>query len=254
MGHASDMPEMVDTTCKVCARTFSASKHRVEIGFKKTCSRECRYAAVSAANVGPKTTHPCGVCGTLVERTASKLKRSKHGVFCSRACHYKGRSTGATKRVVTRPYVLTEAGNEGRRRGAAKLRGVRVLRPLLCANCGTTFQDPKWGRLRKSGLHFCSLACCNAFRKGANNPAWQGGHPKYYGPDWRPAQRAARARDGRTCRRCKVVSHRKALDVHHIKPVRTFTTPNDAHDLANLVCLCPSCHHTVEHRGIDFAL
>jgi len=35
-------------------------------------------------------------------------------------------------------------------------------------------------------------------------------------------------------------------DIHHIKPVREFDDPADAHQLDNVVCLCRSCHRTVE--------
>lgn len=245
---------MIETSCTVCEQRFVAQRRRVEMGYKKTCSRACRYAAVARALAEPIRVR-CATCGADVTKTPTAAKRPKHGAFfCSRACHYAGRALGHTKRVVTKPYSYTPEGKSAMMMASCRPKGKRVLHILACAHCGGTFDDPTDGKVRKSGKAFCSLLCCNAHRRGKNNPAWKGGHPTYYGPRWRPAQRAARARDGRTCRRCGTVQARRALDVHHIQPVRTFPKPDDAHDLSNLVCLCPRCHHTVEHHGIDFPL
>jgi len=198
----------------------------------------------------------CGTCGAAVDKSPSQFAIAKHGaVFCSRACHYKGRSTGATKRVVVRPYTYTPEGKAAQIAAASKPKGQRAFHPTVCANCTATFDDANDGRASVSGLKFCSLDCCNAYRKGDKNPAWRGGHPTYYGPDWRKIRKAARTRDGHQCRRCAAPSPPgKFHDVHHLAPVSLFENPNDANTMANVVTLCHSCHMLVEWHGIDFDL
>jgi len=87
--------------------------------------------------------------------------------------------------------------------------------------------------------------------------------PIDYGPNWSAQREAARARDGRRCRRCGAPEREgRQHDVHHIIPFRTFGyTPevNDfyklANQLENLITLCPSCHRRAERtRGARGAL
>lgn len=64
-----------------------------------------------------------------------------------------------------------------------------------------------------------------------------------YGKGWTAARAAAIARDVR-CRGCL---SDEGLEVHHRKPVREFTRPEDAHYLDNLVTLCRPCHRSAEN-------
>lgn len=61
----------------------------------------------------------------------------------------------------------------------------------------------------------------------------------YEGEEWNEARKAAMARDNALCQCCGTDSD---LHAHHIKPVREFDNPQDAHYVENLVMLCPSCH------------
>lgn len=48
----------------------------------------------------------CAVCDTELSRSPGQIK-SKHGAYyCSRACHFRGRTLGLTLRVIDNPYVL----------------------------------------------------------------------------------------------------------------------------------------------------
>jgi transposase len=71
-----------------------------------------------------------------------------------------------------------------------------------------------------------------------------------YGENWYQQRRRARERDSHTCQVCGHTpdADERALDVHHIQPVRTFGSPEDANTLDNLVTLCRPCHH--EWEGI----
>jgi DEAD/DEAH box helicase domain-containing protein len=74
------------------------------------------------------------------------------------------------------------------------------------------------------------------------------------GPNWEQQRNRARARDGHRCRHCGVAEQpRRAHDVHHVQPFRTFGYVRDQNDryleanrLENLVTLCRSCHRRVE--------
>jgi predicted HNH restriction endonuclease len=83
---------------------------------------------------------------------------------------------------------------------------------------------------------------------GEGNPNWAGGYEKYYGANWERKRTEALERDGFACLVCGVCTeeHRKrynrGLDVHHVRPIRTFDEPEDANTLDNLVTLCDRCH------------
>jgi 5-methylcytosine-specific restriction endonuclease McrA/predicted transcriptional regulator len=70
----------------------------------------------------------------------------------------------------------------------------------------------------------------------------------YYGENWHRQSRRARERDDHTCQICEYEpdDDERQLDVHHIKPVRTFDEPEDANDLENLITLCRLCHRKWE--------
>ncbi len=245
--------ETILRTCPVCGVEYQADTKRLKFGRQTTCSRKCSYAL--RADIRDKSVElVCGVCGEKFTRTPAQVARAKHGIFCSRECHYAARGLGLTKRVVENPYTYTPESKAAMIAASSKPKGKRTFHLLECAQCGKEFDDPTDGRKRKSGVSFCSLDCCNAYRKGENNPAWRGGHPKYYGADWRGLRRDARSRDKYTCQRCgkECTSPQRAPDVHHIKPVSSFDNVNDANTLDNVVCLCHTCHMQVEWNGIDF--
>lgn len=261
--------DLVQRTCPLCGTVYTANLNRLKFGRQTTCSRQCSYKlrgrqqalrdvvpgnrSVANQPQGIAVVLGCATCSEEVRRTPSQMKGVRHGsVFCSRECHYKGRSIGATKRIIKKPYVYTQEGRAALIESAKKPKGRRVFHWLDCTHCGKRFDDPRDGRERKSGKAFCSLDCCNAHRRGENNPAWRGGHREYYGPDWRAIRRQARRRDNNECRRCGATANGRELDVHHIKPVSSFENPNDANTLENVVTLCKPCHMKSEWHGIDF--
>ena len=83
-----------------------------------------------------------------------------------------------------------------------------------------------------------------------------------YGSNWRQQRREVVSRDGIQCRVCSedrsdVETH--SVHVHHITPAREFgahdpdvdTDYEEMNDLSNLICLCPSCHRTLEGKFQD---
>lgn len=82
---------------------------------------------------------------------------------------------------------------------------------------------------------------------GEEHWSWNGGSESvYYGANWAEQRDAARERDDHECQVCGHGGSDRALDVHHIHPIRTYDTPEKANTLDNLITLCRSCHRRWE--------
>jgi 5-methylcytosine-specific restriction endonuclease McrA len=92
----------------------------------------------------------------------------------------------------------------------------------------------------------------NRSQSGENNPAWNGGRPRYYGENWDEMRKKALERDSNQCQICGQTQaehyeeYDKDIHVHHIKPISTFEEPEDANTLPNLVTLCYTHHREWE--------
>jgi len=120
-----------------------------------------------------------------------------------------------------------------------------------CRNCGEAFE---FYPSNKKGLYCPSCVSNGEVRWGEDNlEPFEGDGESEYGSEWRRISSKVRRRDNHTCQMCGVAQEEyrleQALDVHHIKPIREFNNPKDAHTLDNLVTLCRKCHHEVEVRG-----
>jgi len=99
--------------------------------------------------------------------------------------------------------------------------------------------------VRQGHGRFCSNACLYAWLSEDEGAVYNG--------RWREVRRQVLERDDHRCQKCGVTVAEigQEPDVHHIKPVRTFDDPQEAHKLGNLVALCPSCHATAEHGNME---
>ncbi len=113
----------VARACSVCGQSYKANPNRLKWGRQTTCSRQCSYELRGRQK---KTGHVrvCPVCQHQFYRPPSQVKSKHETSYCSRRCHYIGRSLGLTKRVVAKPYRLTEAGRRNTK--AAQKRGVQT--------------------------------------------------------------------------------------------------------------------------------
>lgn len=95
---------MEERACSVCETVYQADPKRLRHGRQTTCSRACSYQ-VRARRVAVALV-VCAWCGTEFARRPGSVK-AKHGAqYCSRSCHYAGRSAGLTKRICAQPYVM----------------------------------------------------------------------------------------------------------------------------------------------------
>lgn len=220
------------TCCSVeCSNSYRAKLHNAQ---KLRDFRQCAYCgqrfepsrpdalccSVTCSNrhrSDGKEIIKCEECGTTFEGWVNHKRR-----FCSIDCH---RRNINKQRFGPRPE-------------------------FVCAVCGKVFSPP--GRQRKPKC--CSLECRTVYYTGPNSPTWKGGWSPYYGPNWHRQKRKARERDGHCCRHCGATEAQngKALDVHHIKPFRTFQGDYiAANQLVNLVSLCTVCHKLAEFGRIS---
>lgn len=118
---------------------------------------------------------------------------------------------------------------------------------VACDGCGGLFRRHP-SNVNESGGNYCGRECHPGAPPGRKNPNWKGGYEPYYGENWLEQRRKALERDGHTCQSCGHApsDDDRDLDVHHIRPLRTFDDLEDANALDNLVSLCRSCHSTWE--------
>lgn len=102
---------MVLRECPHCKQEYLVDEQKIRYGRRLYCTRKCAFAAKQDPTKFVEGL--CIVCGTPVHRYVCQTKDSKApGLLCSSACHYKARSMGLSKRVVTKPYNWTEEGKQ----------------------------------------------------------------------------------------------------------------------------------------------
>lgn len=118
-----------------------------------------------------------------------------------------------------------------------------------CETCGNPVERHQSRSDRNN--FFCSFSCRGKWQSenvvGEAHHQWEGGQMGY-GATWIPMREKVRERDENTCQLCgdgEKENGRKPA-VHHIKPVRSFDDPNDAHFMENLVQVCQACHAELE--------
>lgn len=113
-------------------------------------------------------------------------------------------------------------------------------------------------RIENGNSRFCSRQCLAKWLSenvvGESHHQYREGETKYRGAWWR-IRRKALSRDEHRCQNCGVEKEEigREPDVHHLKPVRAFDEPQDAHELSNMISLCRSCHRLAESGTIEVA-
>lgn len=221
------------TTCPTCGKEFWYYLSWP----RKYCSNTCKGVG-GITNI--KHWQPTGYDATCEE--CGKTFRagvSTRGRFCSSRCW--GIWSSAHVVGPTHPKFGKKFG-----------RPPHLPPPVTktCPVCERTFVTKASHISRR---RFCSKQCMAADLamrvRGEDNFNWQGGYEPYYGPTWLAARRAVRERD-KVCQMCGVSPQEtgRELDVHHIKPFRTFGSARheEANQLTNLMLLCNTCHAKYE--------
>lgn len=251
------------TYCADCGKAISDYRHqRCTDCFSKsriTAPRACLSCGESKPN-GERFRGASGMCRKCQYQIYGKEKRLRENqrrlaekaimncLECGKKSHReKGFLNGVCHKCVV------SINNKKRRTSVT----------LACPVCQESFevQQHKIRNAKNTDNLFCSKKCygkyCQENITGAKVPNWRGGAVKYYGPNWKQQQRLCRKRANYICQNCGKthIENRRAMDVHHIKPFKSFgyiPGQNDnyllANDLSNLMALCRSCHLLLESR------
>lgn len=212
--HGDPLP---NRTCKDCGTEFYDPKAR------RTYCEDC-YSEAGAKNGNyndAAETAECQRCGAAFDYYPS----NKDGVYC--------------------PECVEEADEFLGKPFAETVDVERIER--TCDYCDKSMVMLECNRRQGHG-RFCSNECRNSWM----SDQWGDGEAVYNGC-WREVRREVLDRDDYRCQKCGVTSIELGQnpDVHHIKPVRTFDNPQEAHSVNNLISLCKSCHMQVEHGNME---
>lgn len=219
---------MPNKVCPICKLEFHCKPSSFDR--RICCSKKCinKYRSNNPDNVWTKC--QCNNCGKGFQQRTYRVQSSKNH-FCSRRCSSEWR----TKQ--TPNYQVT----------------------LSCEICSSSFKRTRYFVNIRNNSRFCSRKCLDYYnsinKRQEKNVNWAGGKFFYYGPNWCMQKRLARERDSNKCVLCGHHPKIWYLDIHHIKPFRSFAyIPgiNDnyiqANDLSNLITLCKKCHRAVERN------
>lgn len=277
----------IELVCEGCSQTFTKPSVHVKNRKQHYCSFECYRQ-----HVGNKITLICPQCDKQFERAPSQVK-GREQCFCSRKCQMAWRSQNQKgdkwpgykkqavpcsqcgKELLRAPSSIRERNFcdqicfsqwKSTQTGKKAPRWAGGMVQVSCSTCGKPLERPQ-NAIERSDRFFCDLQCRGAWMSanitGENHPMWKGGWWPNYGPNWDEQRVKARKRDGNKCQHCGMTQKKlgKELDVHHIKPFRTYGyIPNvndnylQANELSNLTTLCPTCHHKAEWGKIPVRL
>lgn len=215
-------------TCEWCGDDYE--KVGSEAEGSRWCSNECKLAAVheKRRGSGERVIVECANCGADIERVPCEVSDDN---FCDHSCFGEW---------------LSGENHHNWSGGDVE---------VTCTVCGkSAYRVPN--HAEKFDRHFCSPDCHYTWvsenHSGEDHPSWKGGVSYEYPEPWPTQREKALERDGYECRSCGTTQaehkaeHGRGLDVHHIRPVRTFDDPDDAHAIQNLVTACRSCHTKYE--------
>ncbi len=233
-GHQQTMAATETRICPACGKEYQTTNHH---GGKKTCSPECANKRKQLSGGQPRTINKtkveCAHCGK--ERYVFPSRIDGRNFFCNHKCKA--------------AYQFAQGSVE-----------------IQCQVCGKPFTSSRslaYAENPNRRAKYCSRGCMaeaiSIRRRGENNPNWVGGREQvtWRGDDWGKQRRKAKRRDEYTCQRCvkKFPPYSPILHVHHIVPFRLFSDDfESANKLDNLICLCLSCHTTVESATRNFLI
>ena len=227
--HGRSLP---NRTCDLCGDAFYSEYE------KKYCSEDCldesdAYTGENNPNYSDaRECAACTYCGDEFEYYPSE----KRGLYCPEC----------VANETWRDPPSLDGSNNPRWAGGKET--------FECDRCDETFQRYP-GNTSEATL--CSDECRADWLSeqfaGDGHPNWKGGSVDSYGPGWNNVRRQALERDGYACAVCGTdrTEIGRNPDVHHITPVRVFAGSDardvsDAHYLANVVTLCPTCHRAAD--------
>lgn len=208
------------------------------------CSPECYYEWRSKNLVGNNNpnwsgnykTYVCDYCGGDFKRNKNNIEDHK---FCGEECFSK--------------YLVDN--NIYSKDNHPHWSGDRIKKE--CKFCGESYKvAPGLAEITSFCKQECQANWESKNRTGENHPLWEGGYDSYNKGNWTTVRKKVRKSRPNKCKKCGMKEEQhydkydRDLDVHHIKPLKTFDDPNKANNTTNLVVVCKSCHQELEQLSI----
>jgi len=253
---------MSDVECPKCDRTFDSTRsmkyhHNYEHG-----------ESIAGVEI------ECDYCGKTETRNPAKIK-GQENVYCSPDCQHSDRieipkseiydlywgeglptSEVAQRKGISQQVVARRANEHGVPIRDNDSPGSFVVKMLTTQSLKRLYADKKMSTYDLTDYFGVSLEFIRQelHRRGVPVRSrylsdrlehYEVKTETYdYGDNWEEQRQKALERDSHTCQGCGDTS--ATMHVHHIKPLRTFETPEDANVLSNLVTYCPPCHRKWE--------
>lgn len=224
---------MIEKTCEYCNSNFQTKDKR-----KRTCSRSC------SGKLGHKnskvTTTSCKFCEKEFQIQYSKIDHK--GNYCSDTCREQGATVFQIECHNCKNLFSSKRKEYKYCSEACKLENQqKQLIDLTCFCCKKSFQRPSFTVQKdKKDRVFCSTKCRDKNFSREN--------PSRYGSRWSRIREKYVKKHNHTCEICGSINKEKyGLEVHHIKPINTFSNVDEANTEDNLMVLCISCHR-LQHQ------
>lgn len=239
--------------CPTCGRSLSTERgmrqHHTKMHGDPLPNRTCKGCETEFYDPKARRDY-CDDCNPNAGEHNGNWKSARESSEC-RKCGTTFHYYPSDKRGIYRPDCVRE-GTDLEALGPEK-NSPRVT--VACEQCGREMTVLE-SRIERREVRFCSQSCHGQWISenlvGEGHHCWEGGSISYHS-GWLRARRRVLRRDGRTCQCCGIDGDEldRGLHVHHIVPARTFDDQRVAHQVSNLLTLCPSCHRKVEHGMVD---
>lgn len=234
--------------CPTCGDELATEQgvriHHAQVHDERLPNRECADCGAAFYDPQSRRTY-CDDCHSNAGEANGNWNGGKESANCER-CDAPFEYYPSTKEGVYCPECVASADEF---LGAAHRKEAERV-TTECSQCDDSMNVLQSDLDRGEG-RFCSRDCLAIWLSenvvGEQHHQWQDGETTYRG-DWWRVRREARERDSHECRICGTTAsdEGRKLDVHHIRPVRAFDDPQNAHRLGNVVTLCRSCHRKAE--------
>lgn len=238
--------------CPTCRKALATQQgmrqHHTQVHGESLPNRTCKGCSAEFYDTDAKRDY-CDDCNPNAGENNGNWKGAKETTECDR-CDDEFSYYPSDKEGIYCPECIGTAEE------LPKL-GIDRYAERVTVECDQCEKDVEVLRSRteRETVRFCDRECRDEWLSenycGEKHHSWKGGDVKYGGRWWEVRQ-LARERDNYTCQNCGVTE--AELDqnphVHHVEPIREFENPQNAHTLDNVVTLCPSCHHRIEHGNI----
>lgn len=213
----SDELELI---CEYCGLIFTKPKRKIQrVSNPSSCSNYdfCSRECRSLSN-NPDKLFICKQCGKKFYR---KEKNHSSNLFCSQSCAAKFNNSINPKRKKQAHYHCSICGSE------------IPLNRKYCKSCRDKIYENKVQRTIADFHSERSYQINSKIRTFARTKIKQSGVPMV----------------------CQICGYDKHVEIHHIKPISSFstdTTIDEVNNINNLAVLCPNCHWEADNGLIKF--